>query len=535
MNIKALWQRLIVLVVGWFQPAPEAPRLKSPPVPLLSPTEPPSVAPELVPEPAPEPLVTKPAPEPLVEAKPAPVNILRRPSRPVKWVKPKGEIPSLPPARKERTAEKIERKPRPKPAVVAGNDDPEEWGQYYFRDQILDQLDRYFVYLERMRRGDEDAYNLLRQIGIQVVPHSATKAFDKWRDEAPVELSPWWRTNRPAFGAVAYGFDDVAKEMDSVIVQDTADPNDPRYRRVRRDDAPPLNHRPVLFTPAAIKYDRKRDDRPTILWAPRFLYFTKYKSPPPEFELMSGGDIYKLTVYWDRADAQAAKQFRKRKGGIPQEYGLWIEHGTTRIKVLRSRITERVVLKWSRGPRGGPQRYHPETVFTNTHWTVPDRYLSWAHMEQIEPQEYLRRLFVEAAEMYAAASMGSMIRVAVTKNNLVATFGVEIKRTPYFFKDRDVVLNEHGTKKRIFHIVRPHTRVDGRHVPMHFRGLRDFTWAGYRVSITVPGRDHLQLPELDIGSVDFSGKKLPADMADTTTIGRMLSDAITQRRGGTHR
>ena len=39
-------------------------------------------------------------------------------------------------------------------------------------------------------------------------------------------------------------------------------------------------------------------------------------------------------------------------------------------------------------------------------------------------------------------------------------------------------------------------------VKFHFRGERHFTWAGYKVDITVPGKDHFMLPEINVGSSD---------------------------------
>ena len=109
--------------------------------------------------------------------------------------------------------------------------------------------------------------------------------------------------------------------------------------------------------------------------------------------------------------------------------------------------------------------------------------------------------------MYETAAMGSMIRVVASKGNLNATFGVEIKRTSYFFKDRDVTLTAKGRRARIFHIVRPHVRHTKRGeeaVKLHFRGLRKFTWAGYRIDITVPGLDHFNVAEIDVGITNMS-------------------------------
>ena len=68
-----------------------------------------------------------------------------------------------------------------------------------------------------------------------------------------------------------------------------------------------------------------------------------------------------------------------------------------------------------------------------------------------------------------------------------------------------------------------HVRKDGTAVKMHFRGLRDFTWAGYRVHISIPGLDHLDINDMDIGAVDeefldrqggWDMKKLGAFLAD---------------------
>jgi hypothetical protein len=87
----------------------------------------------------------------------------------------------------------------------------------------------------------------------------------------------------------------------------------------------------------------------------------------------------------------------------------------------------------------------------------------------------------------------SMVRIEARKDGLTGVFGVAIKRTAYFFKDRSAVVDQSGGKKRIFHIVRPHVRANGQAVKLHFRGLRKFNWNGYDIAISVPGRDHLLL------------------------------------------
>jgi hypothetical protein len=100
----------------------------------------------------------------------------------------------------------------------------------------------------------------------------------------------------------------------------------------------------------------------------------------------------------------------------------------------------------------------------------------------------------------------SMVRVAVHKDDLTAIFGVNIRRMSYFFQDRDLAFTIKGARKKVFHIVKAHERhyKDGRVVPvrLHFRGEKEFDWAGYHVKITVPGLDHFLLSEVNIGVED---------------------------------
>jgi hypothetical protein len=87
------------------------------------------------------------------------------------------------------------------------------------------------------------------------------------------------------------------------------------------------------------------------------------------------------------------------------------------------------------------------------------------------------------------------------------------------------VVNENGRRKRIFHIVRPHVRADGRAVKMHFRGMRDFAWNGYRIVVTVPGLHHAELSELNRGMIDgqvHEGYTMPQS-------GELLRERIQRR------
>jgi hypothetical protein len=162
---------------------------------------------------------------------------------------------------------------------------------------------------------------------------------------------------------------------------------------------------------------------------------------------------------------------------------------------LRTLISEPVKIASKKEP-GGSFR------IPFKHWGYATEYVSGAcGRTDMSPEDYLRRVFLEAALMYESASLGSMVRITATKGKLTATFGVDVKRMSYFFRDRDVVLNAKGSTARIFHIVRAHVRKNGTAVPMHFRGLKAFEWAGQKINITVPGRDHFHLSEFDVAHV----------------------------------
>ncbi len=111
-----------------------------------------------------------------------------------------------------------------------------------------------------------------------------------------------------------------------------------------------------------------------------------------------------------------------------------------------------------------------------------------------DPQEAARQVFVRYINTYYQGSNG--VRVAVSKGSLTAIFTIDMLRSPYFFSDRDPVVID-GIKKRIFHYVRPHVRTyltgATTNIRSHFRGLNKFSWLGYNVRITVPGKTALDI------------------------------------------
>jgi hypothetical protein len=351
----------------------------------------------------------------------------------------------------------------------------EIYGEFTFRDTILDQLERYFVYLKRMKKHDADSYVFYKKVGITLLPLASTfmtdvqfrgkhDPEDKSPRKYPPTLPSWFKQVRPAFGCFAFGTNSYLEKTE----------------------------------------DEESKERPgRRKWHPRFMYFCKYASPPPELQPMSGGDIYKLTIWFDTHDPKMAKRMG---GGHPYEFGVFVSRDGDDLALLKSLKTETMQLYAKRNRRGGKRglkRSLDVRSIPIRAWSIPKDFVRWAKIHNETPDQFFIGLFCDTMRRWEQAGF-SMIKVHVQKDDMTAVFGVDVHRLGYFFQDRDIELTETGVKKRIFHIVRPHERMtkEGKKtVPFHFRGLREFDWAGYHVRITVP-RPDLSIRDFDVGSHD---------------------------------
>ncbi len=377
-------------------------------------------------------------------------------------------------------------------ADVVAYKEAELYGEFNFRDTILQQLERYFVYLDRMKKHDPDAYGYYCQMGATILPYLATNAQNRGakdpnKQRRVTPLADWFNKTRPSFGCFVYG----------------ADPETERYEKETKPDS---------------GKDKME------LWVPKFMYFTKYRRPPPEIQMISGGDIYSMTVWWDRP-------FDKRiKYGIPQQFPIFVSRDGSEVVALRCCDTKYIQIRHKTS--GADHKRGKTFTVPQRAWHIPGVFEKWAKENGDDAQHFLTELFKETI-MRNEMSQYSMTRVAATKGDVTAVFSVNIHRTAYFFQDRDITLGEDGKRRRIFHFVRPHTRVDGSTVKAHFRGEREFSWAGYDVKITIPGRDHFELTDLDIGSDDeyWLNKKDGKKYLDMPQLGKKLKGWMDEGKG----
>jgi hypothetical protein len=197
---------------------------------------------------------------------------------------------------------------------------------------------------------------------------------------------------------------------------------------------------------------------------------------------------------------------KRMGGGTPYEFGIFVSRDGDEMVLLKLLKTESLPLIAKRSRRGGKRglkRAGDVRSIPVRAWSIPRDFVRWAKQHDETPDRFFIGMFCNTIRHWEMTGY-SMIKVAVQKDDMIAVFGVDVHRLGYFFQDRDIQLTESGVKKRIFHIVRPHERMtkEGKKaVPFHFRGLREFDWAGYHVRITVP-RPEMSVREFDVGSHD---------------------------------
>ncbi len=241
----------------------------------------------------------------------------------------------------------------------------------------------------------------------------------------------------------------------------------------------------------AMIFSRKEEKKDII--TPTFMCFTKQTRAIPEVQNLKG-TLYKVTIIYTRL---------KSATPISMCYHVSVNKDG-KIILLKERSQ-----RWQRLPgRTG--------VVHHFGWDYPSHTKTAGKLVNKEQDRTLdfktvnEGMFRYVYDVWSQSQLN--LRVVATKDDLNATFAVDLLRTPYFFDERDPVYTEEGHKKRIFHIVKGHGRVfsDGKrtNVKSHFRGLRKFTWHGYEINITMPGFHHADILNFEAGSGEYSDDEI---------------------------
>lgn len=139
-------------------------------------------------------------------------------------------------------------------------------------------------------------------------------------------------------------------------------------------------------------------------------------------------------------------------------------------------------------------------VVTHVSFGLPQWLIDhWNEKKEKKPGEtihdYAAGLFTMAYETYREAVTALLI--SAQKHGQRAVFAVQLQDARSMFRDRDLkaASTPGGRLRPIFHYVREHDRVMEREteekvvtVREHYRGLRDFFWNGFHVTISWPDR-----------------------------------------------
>jgi hypothetical protein len=234
----------------------------------------------------------------------------------------------------------------------------------------------------------------------------------------------------------------------------------------------------------------------------QFIYFRKMGRLPHSVQACRAGTVYAVAALYE------GDEFWPEVAHI-------VVADDGRLGMLKELHQDRQNL-----PRGGQ--------ISHQRWRVPTWAKYGARLHECEPEEYIGRIFKGCYIEYLNASLD--LRVRVQKAHRVASFTLDTFRTPYFFKDRDMVRTPSGARKRIWHMVRVHKRETKRgtvFVRAHFRGARTFFWNGYHITLSMPGREHTDLLDFECAAAGIDADELaPPGTISNKEAGRMVDKAL---------
>lgn len=181
------------------------------------------------------------------------------------------------------------------------------------------------------------------------------------------------------------------------------------------------------------------------------------------------------------------------------------------VRVLKQRVQEH-------------HRVGKDTI-SRTGWALPFIVQLYAKERGLNVTEVPNSILAFAIS--AAVRDAESIQVRATAGPITAAFNVAIGSTPKFFADRDIEVNDRGSRKRIFHIVPGYQKTDGTLVRMHSKGLREFRWNGYRIHIGKPSLDFKSPSDFRAGALfEDEGKIRSGRDMTMDEFGRVMQQHI---------
>ena len=193
--------------------------------------------------------------------------------------------------------------------------------------------------------------------------------------------------------------------------------------------------------------------------------------------------------------------------------------GNGNVRALKICRPETVTIDAKRKRKSEPRKYKIQRLS----WSYPRIFQDAIETKKFKTEDECASFwFWHIANASEAAESGMTVRVS--KGRDTAAFAIDMLRTPYFFADREKTTTDSGATKRIFHYVKGHYRGD-KFIKPHFRGLRTFTWNGFRVHISMPGRHHAMMTAANFYAVEDRGQ-ISGGHISTEEAGDLIAEHI---------
>jgi len=197
---------------------------------------------------------------------------------------------------------------------------------------------------------------------------------------------------------------------------------------------------------------------------------------------------------------------------LVQNKTFWVSFYSTISKDGRVMPTHHLAQKTVDTPKGS---------YTKKEWQLS----TWKNWESRNKDESQVVTDMVAYHFNLWGSRRSMWSTTVERDGDRAIFYVDHRDTKSYFKNREKVVTENGTTKRIIHLVEEHYRKYSNGsvavVHEHVRGLNKFTWNGFKCSVSSPVH-HLDHRSFSAEGDSFDEGNMPDEYVDLSKVADML-------------
>jgi hypothetical protein len=236
------------------------------------------------------------------------------------------------------------------------------------------------------------------------------------------------------------------------------------------------------------------------------------KSPFVAHDTYPGATTFRMVLFYSPQDDP--------NFSLPVRYHVSVRPDGS-VRLLRELLESRKQMRSKTGPW-----HHRNYSIPVRQWDISDHLRTLARENDCDVETMAQTCFCLLASVAPRMRIGFQIR-ASKNNGPRAVFNIAAKRTPYFFKDRDITVNENGRTKRVFHYVAGHQRSDGSLVRPHVRGVRSFAWNGYNIHIGIPDMTMPDIRRFKSGVLEVGAQEdIPLDYVESEEAGERILRAL---------